>query len=117
MGLYGGGNEVFERVGGEFMAGYFSLGGPVGPIGVEDAVAEEVVEDGVEAGAFDEVGEVGAEDVLEVSWVGSAYVVREGEKAVHLEGEGWGGGKHVGRPVVEAVAVAEESDEVSDYWV
>ena len=34
-----------------------------------------------------------------------------------MECERRGGGKHVGYPIVETVAVAEETDEVSDEWV
>lgn len=78
---------MFEGIGGEFVAGDLALGRPERAVDVEDAVSEEFVEDGLEAGSFDEVGEIGAEEVVEVSWVGSGDAVRETEEAVDLEGE------------------------------
>lgn len=55
--------------------------------------------------------------MVEVGGVGSADDVEEAEEAVDLEGERWGVAEHVGNPVMEAVAVAEEADDVSNYWV
>lgn len=55
--------------------------------------------------------------MLEVGGVGGADAVGEVEEAVDLESESWGGGEHVGDPVMEAVAVTEEADDVSDEWV
>lgn len=72
------------------------------------------MQDGLEARAFDVVVKVGAEEVVDGGRIGGADAVREVEDAVDLEGEGWGGREHIGDPVVEAVAVAEETDEVSD---
>ncbi|KAI3828988.1 hypothetical protein L1987_03101 [Smallanthus sonchifolius] len=69
------------------------------------------LEDGGVTAALDVVMEVGAEEVFEVD------AVREAEKAVNLESDRRGGGEHVCDLIVEAVAVAEESDEVSDEWV
>ncbi|KAJ0483097.1 hypothetical protein HanRHA438_Chr13g0619171 [Helianthus annuus] len=94
-----------------------SLRGPHVTVGVEYAVAEEFMQDGGVTVAFDVVKEVVAEEVVEVGGVGGADAVGEVEEAVDLEGERWGGGEHVGDPVVEAVAVAEEADEVADEWV
>lgn len=111
----GVGDEVFEGFGVEFMASDLPLSGPEIAVDVEDTVAEEVGEDGVEPGAFDVVLEVGAEEVVEVGGGGGAYAVGEVEEAVDLDGGG--GGEHVGDPVVEAVAVAEEGEEVSDEGV
>lgn len=84
---------------------------------IEDAAAEEFMEDGGVTVALDVIGEVRAKEVVKVGGVGGADTVGEVEKAVDLESERRGGGEHVGDPIVESVAVAEEADEVADEWV
>lgn len=96
------------------MAGNLALGRPEVGVDVEDAKAEELVEDGAEPGALDVVGEVGAEEVVDDGGVGGADAVGEAEEAVDLDGGGGGGGEEVSDPVVEAVAVAEEGEEVAE---
>ena len=92
------------------MASDLPLAAPEAAVGVEDASAEELLEDGPEPSAFYVVGEVGAEELLHVGRIGGADAAGEAEEAVDLEGEGGRVGEHFGDPVVEAVAVAEESD-------
>lgn len=107
--------EVLEGLGAELVAGDLALESPGGSVGVEDAVAEELADDGGEAGAFDVVGEVGVEQVADIGGVGGGHAIGEVEEGVDLNSGRWGSGELLGDPVVEAVAVAEESEEVSDY--
>lgn len=108
------GDEGLERASGELAAGGLALEGPEVAVGVEDAVAEEVGEGGAGAVAFGVIGEVGAEEVLDDEWVGGADATGEAEGAPDLDGGGRGGGEEAGDPVEEAVAVAEEGDEVAE---
>lgn len=55
--------------------------------------------------------------MVKIGGVGGADAVREAEDSVDLDGQRGGGGEHIGDPVMEAVTVAEESDEVSDHRV
>lgn len=70
-----------------------ALKSPESIVGDEDAMAEEIWEDGVEALAFDVVGEVGAEEMVDDGGVGFADAVVEAERAGDLDGVGWGGGE------------------------
>lgn len=63
-------DEGTDSFGGELETGSLALETPVVAVGVEDAGAEEVMEDGGEGGAFWVVVEVGLEDVLNVGRVG-----------------------------------------------
>ncbi|KAH7841340.1 hypothetical protein Vadar_028577 [Vaccinium darrowii] len=55
-------------------------------VNVEDAMAEELVEDRAETGSLDVVGEVGAEEVVDNGGVGGADAVGEVEESVDLDG-------------------------------
>lgn len=94
-----------------------TLQSPEMAIDTEYAVAEEVVEEIVEPRAFDVVGEIGDEEVVEVGGVSGANAAREVEEVVDLESGCWRLREHVGDPIVETVAVAEETREVSNYRV
>ncbi|KAK6936951.1 hypothetical protein RJ641_033981, partial [Dillenia turbinata] len=83
-------------------------------IDVEDAMAEQVVEIIAESRPFDEVGEVGAEEMAYVGRVRSADAMGEVEEGVDLKSGGRSGGEHVRDPIVESVMISEESNEVSD---
>lgn len=74
------------------------------------------MEDGAEAVALDVVGEVGAEEVVHHGGVGRADAAGEAQEAVDLDRIGiiGIGIEEVGDPVVEAVAVAEEGEEVAE---
>lgn len=98
---------MFERLGVEFVAGDLALDSPEVAIDVKDSISKEFMEEVMEAGAFDVVGEVGDEEVVDVEWVSSADAMGGVEEGVDLESEGRGSRKHVSNPVVEAVAVAE----------
>lgn len=50
-----------------------------------------------------------------IGGVGGGDAIGEVEEGVDLESGRWGSGELLGNPVVEAVAVAEESGKVSDY--
>lgn len=76
---------MFERLGVEFVACDLALESPEMGIGVEDAVAEELGEDFVEARAFDVVLEVGVEEVVDVGGVGGADAVGEIEEGADSE--------------------------------
>lgn len=89
------------------MAGDLALDSPEVAIDIKDSISKEFMEDVMEARAFDVVGEVGGEEVVNVEGIGSADAVGGVEEGVDLESEGRGSGKHVSNPVVEAVAVAE----------
>lgn len=99
------------------MAGDLALDGPDVSVYVEDPMAKKLLEDRVKARAFDIIGEIGAEEMVNISRVSGADAVGESEESVDLDGRRVGGGEHVGDPVVEAVAVAEEPDEVSDHRI
>lgn len=117
LGLDSVGDEVSKGFGVEFITSDLALGGPEMAVGVEDTVAKELVEDGGVTAALDVVGEVGAEEVVEVGGIGGTNTVGEAQEAVNLECQRRGGTEHVGDPIMEAVAVAEEGDDVSDEWV
>lgn len=85
-------------------------------VGVEDTLAEKILEGGANPGAFREVVEVVLEHVFDVGGVSSDDSV-DPTGAVDNEGVGGGGGEAVGHPVVEAVAVLEELGEVAEDWV
>lgn len=53
--------------------------------------------------------------MADIGGVGSGDAIGEVEEGVDLDSGRWGSGELLGDPVVEAVAVAEESEEVSDY--
>lgn len=114
LGLDRVGDEALKRLGVKFVAGDLALDGPEVAVDVEDSIAEELMEDVMKARTFDVIGEVGDEEVVDVEGVGSADAMGGVEEGVDLESEGRGSGKHVSNPVVEAVVVAEESDQVSD---
>ncbi len=99
------------------MACNLALESPESVIGVEDAISKEFFEDVVEARAFDVVWEVGVKEVLDVCGVGGADSMGEVKEGTDSESGRWGLGEHLGDPIVEAVAVAEEADEVSNYGV
>ena len=66
LGLHGVDEETAERARGELEAGVLALPQPLLPVGVEEAVAEEVHQHGEGALARGVVGEGGAQDVLDV---------------------------------------------------
>lgn len=67
--------------------------------------------------AFDIVREVRAKKMIQVGRVGSANAIRKAKEAIDLKGEIWGGGEHVSNPIMETVAVAEESNDISNHRV
>lgn len=85
LGSDGVGDEVFEGVGFELVACDLALESPERGVDVEDAVAEELGEDVVEARAFDVVLEVGVEEVIDVGGVGGADAMGEVEEGADLE--------------------------------
>ncbi len=85
LGRDGFGDEVFERLGVEFVACDLALESPEMGVDVEDAVAEELGEDVVEARAFDVVLEVGVEEVLDIGGVGGADAMGEVEEGADSE--------------------------------
>lgn len=86
-------------------------------INIKDTITKEIMQDGVEAMAFDEVREVGAEEVFEIGGISGANAVGEVEETGDLESEGRGGGEHVSDPVMETVAVLDKTNEVSNEWI
>lgn len=79
----------------ELQASHFALEGPGVAVDVEDALAEEVAEDGGEGFALWVVVEVGFEDVVDVVGVGGEDVGED------VDGDGGGGGvgEEVGVPI------------------
>lgn len=96
------------------MACNLTLGGPEVTVHIEDAITEELVEDGTEPVAFDVVLKVESQEVIEIGLVGGADTVGEAEYAVNLDckdGMGAGcGSEQFGHPIVEAVAVTDKTD-------
>jgi len=86
MGLDRMRDELFEGIGIEFVASNLTLGRPEVSVDVEDAMAEEFMEDRAETGSLDVVGEVGAEEVVDDGGVGGADAVGEVEDSVDLDG-------------------------------
>lgn len=86
MGLDRMRDELFEGIGIEFVASNLTLGRPEVSVDVEDAMAEELVEDRAETGSLDVVGEVGAEEVVDDGGVGGADAVGEVDDSVDLDG-------------------------------
>lgn len=86
-------------------------------ITIKNTTTKKLLQNGRVPVAFDVVIEIWSEDVFNGGGVGGANAVREAEETGDLESEWWGCWEHVGDPVVEAVAVAEEADEVADEWV
>jgi hypothetical protein len=106
-------DEVPERALAELVAGGLALPQPLLPVGVEDAVPEEVLDHGHRQLALGVVGEVGLEDVLDVGRVGRDGAAGEAER---LERQGVRGValEHVGGPVEEAALVLDEMRERTD---
>lgn len=100
-------DEVFERLGVEFMAGDLALHSPELAVDNKDSISKKLVEAVTEARAFDVVGEIGDEEVADVEGIGGADAMGDVKEGVDLDSEGRGFGNHFGNPVVEAMAVAE----------
>lgn len=55
--------------------------------------------------------------MVKVGRVGSANAMRKAKEAIDLKGEMWGGREHVRNPIMEAVAVLEEANDISNQRV
>jgi len=113
LGLHDVDDEPAERACGELEAGVLALPEPLVAVGVEEAAAEEVPEHGGGVVALGVVGEVGAEEVLDVGGVGGDDArPHPGDPEAHpVVGAG---DDELGGPVEEAVAVPEERREVAE---
>ena len=91
-------DERADDLGAELEAGDAALELSMVTVGVEDVVAEEVMEDGVGSMALHVDVEVGLDDVLHSSGVGGDDTYEGGDYAT------WAGADQVGDPVHEAGA-------------
>jgi hypothetical protein len=109
-------DEVPERALAELVAGGLALPQPLVAVGVEDAVAEEILDRGHRDLALGVVGEVGLRYVLDVGRIGSDGGAAE---AGDLEGHSVRGASphDVGRPLEEAVLVLDKVRERADEGV
>uniref|UniRef100_J3L509 Uncharacterized protein n=1 Tax=Oryza brachyantha TaxID=4533 RepID=J3L509_ORYBR len=107
--------KVPQRPLAELVVGGPPLPQPLVAVGVEDAMAEEVLDDGHHVLPLGVVLEVGLDDVLDVGWVGSDGAGHEAE-ALEVEGHGVrGAARHdAGRPLDEAVLVLDEVRQRAD---
>lgn len=55
--------------------------------------------------------------MVKIDRVGSANAMRKAKEAIDLKSEIWGARKHVCNPIMEAVAVEEEANDISNQRV
>lgn len=80
---------MLKGFGVELVAGNLALGEPDFTIHVKDPISEQFMEDRLESRAFHIVGEIGTEEVVEIRRISRANYMREAQKEVYLDSEGW----------------------------
>uniref|UniRef100_A0A0E0R3X3 Uncharacterized protein n=1 Tax=Oryza rufipogon TaxID=4529 RepID=A0A0E0R3X3_ORYRU len=116
LGLHDVDDEPAQGAVAELVAGVLALPEPLLAVGVEEAVAEEVLEHANGVLPLGIVGEVGAQDVLDVGRVaGDDAGAHPGDPEAHPHLRA--ADDELRRPVEEAVAVVDERREVAEQRV
>ena len=109
-------DEIPQRPGVELVARDLSLELPGVGVGIEDSVAEKILEGGVCEVAFGVDVEVGLEDVLDDGGVGGEDLA-PAKGSAEDEGVGGRAPEEVCGPLDGAVAVSIDGQEGADEWV